>query len=70
MTTLQINRILIGIDNIEKIKDIPLADIASIMPVCYDRNANPCAGIVVNYTNGTNDVFYDDKRGVLSLKHI
>lgn len=71
MTTLQINRILIGTDdNIEKIKDIPLINILSVMPVCYDRNANPCAGIVVNYTNGSNDVFYDNKQGVLILKYI
>lgn len=40
------------------------------MPVCYDKDANPCAGIVVNYTNGTNDVFYDDKQGVLALSYI
>ena len=71
MTTLQINRILFGTDNnIEKIKDIPLVNIVSIMPVCYDKNANTCAGIVINYTNGTNDVFFDNKQGILSLKHI
>ena len=71
MTTLQINRILFSTDNnIEKIKDVPLVNIASIMSVCYDNDANPCAGIVVNYLNGTNDVFYDNKQGVLHLSFV
>ena len=71
MTTLRINRILFGTDNnIERITDIPLISIVSVMPICYDNVANPCAGIVVHYTNGTNDVFYDNKQGVLSLKYI
>lgn len=71
MTTLQIKRILFNTDNIvETIKDIPLISITSIMPVCYDKDANPCAGIVVHYKNGTNDVFYDNKQGVLTLRYI
>ena len=71
MTTLQIKRILFNTNNIiEKIKDIPLVNISSVMPTCFDKNANPCAGIVVNYTNGTNDVFYDNKQGVLILQYI
>lgn len=71
MTTLQIKRILFNTDsNIEKIKDIPLVSISSVMPLCFDENANPCAGIVVNYTNGTTDVFYDNKQGVLSLSFV
>lgn len=70
MTTLHIKRIFYGADTPKLIRDIPLDNIASIMPVCYDKDANPCAGIVVNYTNGTNDVFYDDKQGVLALSYI
>lgn len=71
MTTLQIKRILFNTDNnIEKIKDIPLITISSVMPLCFDENANPCAGIVIHYTNGTNDVFYDNKQGVLSLSFV
>lgn len=71
MTTLHIKRILYNTDNVVKlIRDIPLDNITSIMPVCYDKNANPCAGIVINYTNGLNDVFYDDKQGVLTLSYI
>lgn len=71
MTTLHIKRILYGTDSATKlIRDILLDNITSIMPVCYDKNANPCAGIVVNYANGTNDVFYDDKQDVLTLSYI